>query len=95
MNSPRRKPYIAVRADFLFLAVGALKAKAHTDAGHSDGEGRYEAQDTGDWRAAENIEKALTSVPCKTCGGKGFPASVLGPDRCTFCDGTEGGNPPK
>jgi hypothetical protein len=31
---------------------------------------------------------------CETCGGIGFDESVLGPERCTFCDGTEGGNPP-
>lgn len=31
---------------------------------------------------------------CPGCKSKGFAPSVLGPDRCTFCDGTEGGNPP-
>jgi carbon storage regulator len=31
---------------------------------------------------------------CHTCGSTGFNKSVL-PDRCTFCDGTEGGNPPE
>jgi hypothetical protein len=30
-------------------------------------------------------------LPCKGCGSKGFSPSVLGPDRCTFCDGTEAG----
>lgn len=30
---------------------------------------------------------------CPTCGSRGFDDSIL-PDRCTFCDGTEGGNPP-
>ena len=25
----------------------------------------------------------------------GFQQSTLGPDRCTFCDGTEGGTPPE
>lgn len=29
--------------------------------------------------------------PCKGCGSKGFDSSILGPDRCSFCDGTEGG----
>ena len=32
---------------------------------------------------------------CLTCNSIGFLPSVLGPDRCSFCDGTEGGNPPK
>ena len=31
---------------------------------------------------------------CPTCGSTGFEVSILGPDRCTFCDGTEGGSPP-
>jgi hypothetical protein len=31
---------------------------------------------------------------CPTCSSQGFDVSVLGPDRCTFCDGSEGGNPP-
>lgn len=29
--------------------------------------------------------------PCKDCGSKGFDSSILGPDRCSFCDGTKGG----
>lgn len=32
---------------------------------------------------------------CPTCKSEGFLPSVLGPDRCSFCDGTEGGNPPE
>ena len=28
---------------------------------------------------------------CQTCKSKGFESSVLGTDRCSFCDGTEGG----
>lgn len=31
---------------------------------------------------------------CPRCGSRGFEASVLGDGYCTFCDGTEGGNPP-
>ena len=31
---------------------------------------------------------------CPSCNSSGFQVSILGPDRCTFCDGTEGGNPP-
>lgn len=31
---------------------------------------------------------------CPTCKSKGFPISKLGPTRCTFCDGTEGGQGP-
>ena len=30
---------------------------------------------------------------CPTCYSKGFEISIL-ENRCTFCDGTEGGNPP-
>lgn len=37
----------------------------------------------------------LPGAPCPTCGAKGFDKSRLGPDRCTFCDGTEGGCPPE
>lgn len=32
---------------------------------------------------------------CPGCGSIGFPVSELGPLRCTFCDGTEGGQGPK
>lgn len=38
---------------------------------------------------------ALPGAPCPSCGAKGFDQSILGADRCTFCDGTEGGNPPR
>jgi len=31
---------------------------------------------------------------CPSCKAKGFAQSILGPNRCTFCDGAEGGNPP-
>lgn len=39
---------------------------------------------------------AITNVvhECTTCGSKGFEPSVIAKDHCTFCDGTEGGNPP-
>jgi len=33
-------------------------------------------------------------MTCPTCQSQGFEVSKLGPTRCTFCDGTEGGNPP-
>lgn len=33
-------------------------------------------------------------MTCPTCQSQGFAVSKLGPTRCTFCDGTEGGNPP-
>ena len=32
--------------------------------------------------------------PCPTCPAKGFDPSILGPDRCAFCDGSVGGHPP-
>ncbi|XAO53929.1 hypothetical protein [Pseudomonas phage Max] len=46
------------------------------------------------WHAfpAEDFEENRT---CPTCEATGFQQSTLGPDRCTFCDGTEGGNPPE
>ena len=31
---------------------------------------------------------------CPSCESVGFEQSVLGPLRCTYCDGTFGGNPP-
>ena len=31
---------------------------------------------------------------CKTCKSVGFGPSKLGADRCEFCDGTVGGQPP-
>lgn len=31
---------------------------------------------------------------CPSCRSRGFEKSILGYHRCTFCDGTEGGNPP-
>ncbi len=31
---------------------------------------------------------------CPTCHSYGFKPSILGPHRCTFCDGTVGGHPP-
>lgn len=39
--------------------------------------------------------KEWPGASCPTCGAKGFAQSVLGADRCEFCDGTEGGNPPE
>lgn len=39
-------------------------------------------------------EKEEFTAPCPTCNSYGFPISVLGPNRCEFCDGTEGGSPP-
>lgn len=36
----------------------------------------------------------MSEKPCPGCGSSGFSPSVLGEGRCTFCDGTEGGNPP-
>lgn len=33
-------------------------------------------------------------APCSTCKSFGFKGSILGPDRCEFCDGTEGGQGP-
>lgn len=32
---------------------------------------------------------------CPYCNSLGFSVSVLGYGRCTFCDGTIGGNPPE
>lgn len=95
---PIPKPFIAVRIDYLQAAAEALRYKAHNEAGHSTGCQRFTAESTYDWQAAQAIDGAIrvqnrTRAPakCKTCGSVGFVASVLGPDRCTFCDGTEGG----
>ena len=35
------------------------------------------------------------TIDCPTCKSEGFELSILGPDQCTFCDGTEGGHPPE
>jgi hypothetical protein len=48
---------------------------------------------------AEEEPKDSVATPrltkCVTCGSHGFSPSILGPDRCEFCDGTVGGNPPE
>lgn len=44
------------------------------------------------WRRAQQLDAG--SRLCPGCNSRGFAPSVLGDDRCTFCDGTEGGNPP-
>lgn len=41
---------------------------------------------------SESLPDGRRTCPC--CKSVGFDVSVLGGDRCTFCDGTEGGNPP-
>lgn len=33
-------------------------------------------------------------MTCPTCKSVGFSKSII-PNRCTFCDGSEGGKPPK
>lgn len=35
----------------------------------------------------------MSEFVCAECNSVGFAPSAL-PNRCTFCDGTEGGNPP-
>jgi len=45
-----------------------------------------------DYLVAMGFKRA--SLPCSSCSSSGFEPSVLGPDRCTFCDGTEGGLDP-
>lgn len=42
------------------------------------------------------VTGVITNVvpECTNCGAKGFEASKLGEGYCTYCDGTEGGNPP-
>lgn len=42
--------------------------------------------------AARQLEEE--SFVCPGCHSVGFEMSVLGPHSCTFCDGTESGNPP-
>lgn len=39
------------------------------------------------------MQSEVWALCCPTCKSVGFPKSVL-PDRCTFCDGSEGGQGP-
>lgn len=45
-----------------------------------------------------NEQLAMLSNPdtyrCQTCRSAGFEPSILGPARCTYCDGTFAGVPP-
>ena len=52
----------------------------------------HECLDIENERLRAELEK-VKRPPCKTCRSTGFGASPLGPDRCSFCDGQEGGNP--
>ena len=45
------------------------------------------------WFQAQN-DALLQLFECPTCKSVGFEVSVLGANRCTFCDGTFSGNPP-
>jgi len=50
------------------------------------------------WEPMDEAEESRVAVAppprvCPTCQSKGFAVSVLGPQYCEFCDGTEGGNP--
>ncbi len=56
-----------------------------------------EVTDHSDMRekGAAQPQPVDTRHVCPTCKSKGFTISVLGPDRCTFCDGTEGGLDPR
>lgn len=40
------------------------------------------------------VSRLVHPDTCPSCGSFGFPISTRGPAECTFCDGTEGGNPP-
>jgi len=40
------------------------------------------------------VEEEEEPRVCPSCKSKGFPVSTLSDDRCTFCDGTEGGHEP-
>jgi hypothetical protein len=42
----------------------------------------------------EDCKKSDKRWECPVCKSKGFEPSITG-KGCTFCDGTEGGNPPK
>jgi hypothetical protein len=41
-----------------------------------------------------HAERREDGRECPTCHSRGFAVSRLGPQRCEFCDGTFGGNPP-
>lgn len=46
------------------------------------------------WSPAEEREERERGVVCAVCKSSGFPASQTG-TGCTFCDGSESGNPPE
>lgn len=39
----------------------------------------------------ERFPLAERATPCPTCKSTGFDESLLGPDRCSFCDGSYSG----
>lgn len=47
------------------------------------------------WMLTIPEEERIGKRECWTCHSRGFDESILGPDRCSFCDGTEGGNEPR
>lgn len=55
----KRKPYVSVRSDYLIAAAQALRYKAHSDAGHSQGAESFRKEDTYEWEAANAIDLAL------------------------------------
>jgi hypothetical protein len=44
---------------YLYLAVDALRYKARVEAGQSQAPDLFDAEDTEDWQAANEIEHAL------------------------------------
>lgn len=49
---------------------------------------------SGELKSNIDALNELAAEKCPGCGSKGFAKSILGPDRCEYCDGTFGGNPP-
>ncbi len=44
--------------------------------------------------AEEQMKLKQLRPGCPSCGAVGFAVSVMGADRCQFCDGSYCGNPP-
>lgn len=82
--------------DRVYNALDVLYKRGWTD--HYRGRD-FDPRRSKEWQEVldllrEERSKLLKNRLCPTCKSKGFNLSVLGPDRCTFCDGTEGGNSP-
>lgn len=63
---PTPKPLIdGVPSAYLSAAVTALRYKAHDQAGHSEGSGSFDQEDTYDWAAADALQALLEQAGVK------------------------------